>query len=74
MVTGEDGAVSTEPPQVQVLGGANVQTIATDGNAAVIWFGEPGPCDGTCVTMRVTVPGTNCCPYRIRLVPVFRSA
>lgn len=73
MTTGEGGAVAEEAPQVRVIGGASVQTISTDGNAAVIWFSCPGPRDGTCITMMVTVPGTGCCPYRIRLVPVLKA-
>jgi hypothetical protein len=74
LVTNDDGAVDAHPPSVRMVGGAKVQAITTDGAATVLWFACPGPCDGTCVTMQVTVPNAGPCPYRIRLVPVFRGA
>lgn len=73
LVTNADGAVDEHAPSVRVLSGASVQAITTDGPAAVIWFNCPGPCDGTCVTMSVTVPTEGPCSYRIRLVPVFKA-
>lgn len=73
LVTTRDGALATEAPAVRNVSGARVQAIGTDGNAAVIWFACPGPRDGNCVTMTVTVPSTGPCPYRIRLVPVLKA-
>ena len=68
LVTNGDGAPQPEAPAVRVLSGANVYAITPEGSATVLWFAPPGPCDG-CVTMQVTVSGTDNCPYRIRLVP-----
>ena len=73
LVTNGDGAPQAAAPEVQVLSGANVYAITPEGNATVLWFTPPGPCDG-CVTMRVTVSVTGNCPYRIRLVPVLKGA
>jgi hypothetical protein len=73
LVTGRDGAVHAEAPSVRVGGGTAVQAITSDSGAAVIWFGCPGPCDGSVVSMSVTVPQTSPCPYRLRLVPVLRA-
>jgi hypothetical protein len=72
LVTSEDGTPASEPPTVRVVGGPRVQAVTTDGNAAVVWFCPPGPCDGI-VSMMVTIPEASPCPYRIRLVPVFRA-
>jgi hypothetical protein len=73
LVTGRDGKPAAEPPSVRVRGGAAVQAVTTDGEAAVVWFGCPGPCDGTCVSMTVTAPASSPCPYRLRLVPVLKA-
>jgi hypothetical protein len=73
VVTDRDGASSAEAPDVRGISGARVEAVTTDGGAAVIWFASPGPCDGNCVTMTVTVPCGAPCPYRIRLVPVFKG-
>jgi hypothetical protein len=73
LVTARDGKVAPEPPSVRMRGGAAVQAISTDGEAAVVWFGCPGPCDGTCITMTVTAPASAPCPYRLRFVPVLRA-
>jgi hypothetical protein len=73
VLTNKDGAVAAEAPSVRNVTGANVQAITTDGSSTVIWFNGPGPRDGNCVTMTVTVPSTGPCPYRIRLVPVFKA-
>ena len=73
LVTNKDGAVAPDAPTVRVLSGGSVQATTSDGSAAVIWFKCPGPCDGSCVTMSVSVPRTGPCPYRIRLVPVMKA-
>jgi hypothetical protein len=73
VVTARDGTPTSEPPSVRVRSGAAVQAITTDGNAAVIWFTCPGPCDGAAIAMTVSVPQSSPCPYRIRLVPVLRA-
>jgi hypothetical protein len=73
LVTNADGAVQNEAPTVRLLSGARVDSETTDGAAAVLWFSPPGPCDGQCVTMQVTVPCSGRCPYRIRLVPVLKG-
>jgi hypothetical protein len=73
LVTGQEGAVHAEAPSVRVDRGASVQAITSDGEAAVVWFGTPGPCDGTVIGMTVTVPASSPCPFRLRLVPVFRT-
>jgi hypothetical protein len=73
VATSAEGVPRTEPPTVQVVSGAAIQAQTTDGGATVLWFVPPGPCDGTCVTMIVTVPCTDRCPYRVRLVPVLKA-
>jgi hypothetical protein len=73
LVTTGDGTIQGPPPTVRVRGGAAVHVITPDGDAAVIWFTPPGPCDGTCISMTVTVPPSAPCPYRLRLVPVLKA-
>jgi hypothetical protein len=72
MVTSRDGVVHPEPPTVTPRGGA-VQAVTTDGPATVVWFGCPGPCDGTVIPMTVVVPPNAPCPYRVRLVAVLKA-
>ena len=72
-VTKREGDVHAEAPSVRVDPGVGVQAITTEGEAAVVYFGVPGPCDGTVIGMTVTVPPSGPCPFRLRLVPIFRS-
>ena len=72
-VTTREGEISSEPPSVRVTAGSAVQGYGVEGSAAVLYFSYPGPCDGDCISMRVGIPQSSPCPYRLRLVPVMMS-
>jgi hypothetical protein len=72
-VTKREGDIHPEAPSIRVDPGTPVQAITSEGEAGVIYFGCPGPCDGSVIAMTVTVPPSGPCPFRLRLVPVFRT-